>query len=241
MLNPYEPPRGESASYETDAVPSRGSLTSLIQSFLDSEITAFQFDELLDPFRDSDDPIVQHVAEAVWYHYDDCDDHLVCLSKQEWDYFQRLLLVLNSNCRLEKKTDREWSTRQVIAALALSVFACCAQQTGWGDHLFVLAMPFGVISIALSLWHVNDESHVNPYWPIIFPFASLADLSTAYRCSSFRKTRYPKQLSGRTIRSPMMSAFWRLHAYTMWLIFSPLPLACQMLPETRTVTRVLAA
>jgi hypothetical protein len=96
------------ASYASPA-PTRETLAELIRSFLASDITAFAFDEKLDPYRDSDDPVIYHVVNVVWYHYDDCDDHLVCFSKQQWDYFQRLLLVLSSNCRVETEFRRQWS------------------------------------------------------------------------------------------------------------------------------------
>ena len=46
---------------------SRESLSQLIQAFLASEITAFDFDERIDPFRDSSDPVIRHVVDAVWY------------------------------------------------------------------------------------------------------------------------------------------------------------------------------
>ena len=81
----------------------------------------------------------------------------------------------------------------------------------------------------------------DPLTPIIFPFATFSDLATAYRSSRFQKTRYPKQIRERMIRSPFMAAFWTLHTYTVWLILSPIPLLFQMFPVKRTETRVVAA
>jgi hypothetical protein len=75
----------------------RNRLAELIRRYLDEDIMAFDFDEALDEFRESADDAVRFVSDALWYHYDDCDDHLVVLSKQEWNYFQRLLLLLESN------------------------------------------------------------------------------------------------------------------------------------------------
>lgn len=227
----FEPPGSASGKSDPCVVPSRASLTALIRSFLDSEITAFAFDERLDGFRDSADPVIRYVVDAVWYHYDDIDDHLVCLSKPEWDYFQRLLLALNSDCRVEVRTDRRWSIKQLIAAFSLGAFAYLAIRIGWGYQLLILAIPFGVVSIALFFWRSNDQADVDPHRAILFPFGSFADLSAAYRSSTFRKTRYPKQIAGRRIRSPFMAAFLEIPTYAMWLILSPVPLLFQMLPE----------
>ena len=80
-VNPYEPPLGPAGS--PPEMPSRQELASTIQAFLASEITAFEFDDRLDAFRSSNDPVIQYAVEAVWHFYDDCDDHLVCLEKPE--------------------------------------------------------------------------------------------------------------------------------------------------------------
>ena len=156
--NPDDPPGSDCTDVPTLA-PTRDALAKVIRAFLASEITAFQFDEQLDPFRDSNDCVIRHVVDAVWYHYDDCDDHLVCFSKQQWDYFQRLLLVLASDCRIEMESVRAWSLKQLIAAISLCLFLTFAHQSGRGYHLLILSIPFGVVSIALSLWRPrqNDQ------------------------------------------------------------------------------------
>jgi hypothetical protein len=213
----------------------------LIQAFLSSEITAFQLDRGLDDFRCSDDPVIRHVVHAIWFRYDDCDDHVVCLSKDQWDYIQRLLLILASDCRVETQTERRWTVKQLIAAVSLCVFAGFALKLGWGHHLLIVAMPFGFVSMALSRWHRRSESSDDPYESIIYPFATFSDLATAYYSSTFRKTQYPRHLEDRSIRSPFMSAFWQLYFYTTWLLFSPVPLLFQSLPERQSRTRFRAA
>jgi len=234
----YDPPQAEA---QATSAASRASLAALLQSFLASEITAFQFDEQLDAFRDSDDPVIRHVVDAVWYHYDDCDDHWVCFSKEQWDYFQRLLLVLASNGRIETESKRQWSLKQLIAAMSLCMFGLFALQLGWGYQLLSLSVPFGFISIALSFWQPKVKPNPDPFASAIFPFATFVDLATAYHSSGFRKTRYPKHISKRTIRSPFMETFWRLHSYTMWLFLSPFPLLFQSIPAMHTETRIKAA
>lgn len=221
--------------------PSRASLAALIEMFLASEITAFQFDERLDIFRDSDDAVIQHVVDAVWYHYDDCDDHLVCFSKQQWNYFQRLLLLLVSDCRIETKFKRQWSLKQLIAAISLAMFGYMALQVGYGYQLLILSIPFGVVSIALSFWRLRITPNPDSFASDIFPFATFADLATAYYASGFRKNRYPKHIGKRTIRSPFEDTLLRLYSYTIWLLLSPFVLLFQSFPVMQTETQIKAA
>lgn len=220
------PPRSESVP------PTREDLADLMRRFLADEITAFQFDEQLDVFHDADDEVIRYVAEAVWYHYDDCDDHHVCLSKEEWNYFQRLLLLLSSDCRIDTQRHRHWTWRQPVAAVSLAMFVCCALSLGWGYHLFAVAIPFGGVSMLLSGFRHHPRLSDDPLEPILFPFASMSDLETAYRSSTFRKARYPVTMAGRRIRSELMEFLYLVQFRLTWLILSPVALAFQMWPET---------
>ena len=78
----------------------RDALATVVRQFLDGEIGSFKFDDILDDYRDSRDSAVRFVSLALWYHYDDLEDHKVVASKEEWDFFQRLLLILRSDADL---------------------------------------------------------------------------------------------------------------------------------------------
>lgn len=123
---------------------------------------AFEFDEQLDEFRNAGDPVIDYVVNSVWFHYDDCDDHLVCFNKQQWDFFQRLLLVLASDCQVESDVVAELFWRQPVAAAALLASAGFAWQLGWGYHLLILAVPFGLVSIAISFWDPSSSRRLIP-------------------------------------------------------------------------------
>lgn len=237
-LNPYQPPLAGSGGPNR---PARAALADLIRRFLASEMQAFEFDEQLDEFRSAGDPVIDYVVNSVWFHYDDCDDHLVCFNKQQWDFFQRLLLVLASDCQVQSDARREWSCRQLVAAAALLAFAGFAWQLGWGYHLLILSVPFGLVSIALSFWGPKLQTPPDPYAPIIFPFATFSDLAAAYRQVQFRKTRYPQELANRRIRSPLRDAIAHVYGYVMWLIVSPVPLLFQVFPFTHADCRVIVA
>jgi hypothetical protein len=222
-------------------VVSRRSLSDLINSYLDGEISAFSFDDNLDAFRDSDDSVIRYVAETAWLFYDDCRDHFVNLSKSEWDLFQRLLLILSSDCHVETESSVVWSFRQVVAASALCLFFVVVYLFGFGQHLLIFSVPFGVVSIGLSFWRTAPDAPTDPYSDAIFPFATFGDLANAYHSAGFRKTRYPKGVGATRVRSPFMDRFWQCHTYIIWMILSPIPLLFQTFPLRRSVTRIKAA
>ena len=239
--NPYESPRS-AAEWEVEAIdlPEREKLAALVRRYLAEEVTAFEFDLLLDEFRDSADSAVRFVIDHAWFYYDDCDDHLVVLSKRDWDFFQRLLLLLESDRRVETEGFPRWSMSQLVALAALVGFLVVAYHFGWGQHLLAFAIPFGVVSIGISAVR-RRTPEVGPYDSIIFPFATFSDLKSTYDSVGFRKSRYPRHLELREIRSPIVSGLSQLQFYLMWLMLSPIVLCFQILPEVETKARVVGA
>jgi hypothetical protein len=234
--NPYASP-APAAQSGLDRT-ARAALATTICGFLEDRTSAFAFDEALDEFRDSSDPTVRFVALALWYHYDDCRDHMVALSKAEWDYFQRLLLVLHSDCQVATTLVHRWSWTQLAALGCLVGLGWCLARFGWGQHLLLLSIPFGLVSIAISLW--RHRSYVaSAHDQILVPFASFAELSAVYRTSAaFAKQRYPRALAERRIRSRVAEFGLRLQLYAAWLMLSPLPLLVQAFPQTETRTQM---
>lgn len=210
----------------------RNDLAALIRRYLDEQIKAFEFDEALDTFRDSVDSGIRFVANAMWCHYDDCNDHLVVASKQQWDYFQRLLLLLESSSTVVQGHHRQWSVTQLFAALLLAACIGLAHRFGVGYHLLVSFVPFGLASIAISRFR-QRRTKPGPYDEIVTPFSSVSDLRLAYDSAQhFKKHQFPHHTHSRLIRSPFMSAFWTCHMYAMWAIFAPAPLLVQCAPVT---------
>ena len=49
------------------------------------------------------------LSKLIWFHYDDCRDHNIVATEQEWDYFNRLLFLLESDAEGEfVKTRGNW-------------------------------------------------------------------------------------------------------------------------------------
>lgn len=237
--NPYDPPTAA-----PDAVldrTARAALAAAIRQFLDDRTSAFAFDEALDEFRNSSDPTVHFVAQTVWYHYDDCRDHMVTLSKPEWDYFQRLLLLLYSDHQIVTTSVRHWSWTQLVAIGCLAGLGWCIWHFGWGQHLLVFAIPFGLVSIAISFLR-SRKRFAGAYDQVLTPFSSFGELSAVYWASvAFTKKRYPRDIAKRRIRSRVAEFGLRLQFYAAWLLVSPIPLLVQAFPLTEIRTQVKMA
>jgi hypothetical protein len=203
-----------------------------LRRFLGGEIRAFELDDSLDEFRDSSDSAVRQIAIEAWNFYDDFEDHLVCFGKLEWDYFQRLLLLLGSDCGIDIERKWQWSWTQAAALLALLGYLAVGLRYGWGEHLLVFGIPFGVVSILLARFR-RDRQTGSPYDQIVFPFTSFGQLKRIYESASdFRKSRYPREIGTRRIRSRGSHIAGLIPFYTGWLLCSPVPLFFQTLPKT---------
>ena len=217
---------------------SRDCVASEVRRFLNGELTAFAFDDAIYEIE-SDDPTVRDIVHRLWHHYDDCKDHTVALSKIEWNYFQRLLLILESDRHIESATVRRWRWSQLIALAGLLGFIALSFQLGIGRHLLVISIPFGIVSMLIAYFRhrtrPDDTSLLS-----LTPFATFAELWDTYRdVDRFRKQRFPRELADGTIRSDAMNRILMIPTWLAWLVFSPLVLLVQTLPDRSSVTNVL--
>jgi len=73
-----------------------------IEAFLADEIDSWAYDERLDEIEFStDDATVHEVRRLLWYHYCDFRRHRCEFTREEWQYHQRLVLLLRSDWRYE--------------------------------------------------------------------------------------------------------------------------------------------
>lgn len=219
----------------------RDALGELIRRYLNDELSAFQLDEALDEYHETQDAAVRYVCEQLWYLYDDCDDHQVVLEKAEWDFIQRLLLLLESDHRVVSTKHWEWHWTQAVALLALVGFGLVAFTQGWGEHLFIASIPFGIVSLVIGQLRIRRYlAAADSYRAILFPFATFGELRRAYEQVGFRKIRYPQHLRGRRIRSQGSEVFWNLYSVIFCLICSPLPLLAQSVPQSNPEHRAIS-
>ncbi len=215
----------------------RNQLATLIRRYLDEEITQEDFEEKLDEFIDSDDTAVRFVTKCLSYSYYDYEDHFVGLSKQGWDYLQRLLLLLDSNSTVTIRESNIWSFKQPVAAALLIACLIIVMQTGFGYHLLLYFIPLGLGSILLSLLR-RPEIQNNPFHEIIAPFQSINDLCIAYESVNFVKRRYPSHFKSRQIHYPETDAIF---GYVLWAMSPPVVLLLQCFPDSDYDIRVIPA
>ena len=207
-----------------------------VRRFLNGETTAFAFDDAIYDV-DSDDPTVRDIVYRLWHHYDDCNDHTVTLSKPEWNYFQRLLLILESDRHIESKTTRRWHWSQLLAFVALLAFAALAFQLGLGQHLLVVSIPFGFISMLIAYFRQRTQQPDASF--ALTPFATFAELWDTYRdVEAFQKQRFRHELADAQIRSDTMNRIMMIPTWIAWLMLAPLVLLAQSLPERNRNTSV---
>lgn len=222
----------------------RDRLSEVINRYLDEEVTAFKLDESLSEIgARTQDETVKQVVGLLWCHYDDIEDHKVVASKEEWDFFQRLLLVLKSDADIVEETGKRiWTGRQAAAAVCLVLFGLAVARTGFGSHLLVVTSPLGVVSMLLAHWRSCVEARRLRDQMALAPFGSVSEMLRRRRkIRNFVKARYPVHLGTRQIRSPVSSALMWLQFGAMWLVFSPVALLLQLRPESKQHWRVAGA
>jgi|APIni6443716594_1056825.scaffolds.fasta_scaffold88387_2 hypothetical protein len=209
----------------------RDQVISAFEAYLDDQITAFEFDDRLQEI-DSEDRTVIEVVRAAWFHYDDCKDHKVHLTKPEWDYFQRLLLILGTDAELSSSHSSRWSWDHLIAWLALVAFVGIAFVVGWGWHLILWEVPFGIVSILISIYRRRREPEFGPREVACTPFESLSQIRWLRgRFPGFQKRKYRAEIGRRKIRSEAVESCSWVFYYSYWLVFSPLVLLFQGFPS----------
>jgi hypothetical protein len=219
----------------------RDLLTKAIREYLEEKTTAFEFDdEIFIIADDSKDPTVDEIAKALWCHYDDCKDHKVNLSKEEWDYFNRLILLLKSNAHLKVVKHRNWSFTQIIAVSLLSFFCWHLYDYGFHPYLLFITAPLGVISILISRYHCKQTIKPTPNQIALMPFNSNSQLLSIRRTvPAFIKKIYPTAFEPKQIRSKGEERALSLQLYIAWLAFSPLVLFAQIFPRTEESASVV--
>lgn len=217
-------------------------MADAIRAFMDERSTAFEFDEALTEIANgTSDSTVRAVSRLLWFHYDDCKDHKIVSTKVVWGYFSRLLLLLESDATLKTiKLGRNWNYTQGIAGLLLILYLVLAWRAGFDEFLFILAIPFGFVSMFLAWIRSRDDSKVPSANEIaLMPFPSFRSLSaTRRRVPGFVKRKYHKEIGVRRIREPLMETLTWAWSGIAWCMFSPIALAFQTLPKRLSEDRI---
>ena len=203
-----------------------------IQSYMDEAILSDQLDNLLGEIASgTQDATVRTVGLAVWGFYDDFQDHLVVASKEQWDYLNRLLLLLRSDAQATVVRER-FRIIHGAPLFALGVYLCLIASSRLSiEGILGWAVPFGLVSMAFA-WLRRRWAAKHAPKPATTPFPTLGCLLAVRRSvEHFERKHYPRALAGRRLRSRVNEALlWALWI-PGWLIFSPIVLAVQALPD----------
>jgi len=211
-----------------------------IEAFLDDRITAFEFDDQLLEIE-TKDRTVDEIAYAAWFHYDDIKDHKVRLSKAEWDYFQRLLLLLRSDMEFTSTRKRRWGWDHALACIGLASFLAISYLIGWGYELFLVAAPFGILSIFISRKRDREKPISSMHDIAHAPFTGFSQIRwLRKRVPTFIKQKYRTEIGERFpnqdyVKSKINSVFEKL----VWIFFSPIALLFQGIPSVGRETLTL--
>lgn len=179
----------------------RDELAAVIESYMKDEILSCDLDESASRIKfATSDEVVKTVANSLWLHYDDIVDHHIVVSRQQWDFFYRLLLLLKSDCELTVSS--RWTIKQPVAALCLAGLAIWFIYGGLNFYLVVALYIFGfaaLFKMGLFGWKQSEREKMEA---IVAPFPSISNLlSVRRKVSEFYKIPYPKEFGRRRIRS----------------------------------------
>lgn len=214
----------------------RQKIVDLLQLYMDEKITAFTFDDELCKLYHSKDHTAAWTAQQLWYYYDDIKDHKIHATKEVWDYFWRLRLLLESEAEIDLFSNRYWQAEQLISFILLGVFVCIACFAGWGWFLAVITLVFGLAGIVLTKFnHNKNQIDIKTY-----PFAGFSEIKTVRkRISCFSKSAYPRHLKTRRIRGRFLELKVSMIGYLLMIVFSPFVLLWLSLPQKETHLSIL--
>jgi len=217
----------------------RDKLIIEIQNFINDKIDSFEFDEnIFEIQSNSEDETIKYVVNSLWYYYDDLKEHKIAIEKEGWDFIQRLILILTSDKEIIEKKERKYTIRQALSLSFLIIFIVSYFYVGYTIKLLYISMGLGIFSMALSWWKVKSEINNLIKWEL-YPFSNIPELSILRReQKSFQKQHYDKKLKKRKIRSYFAHNLLLIHSRLSWLVFSPLVLLYQSLPETNSTIEI---
>ncbi len=214
----------------------RQKIVDLLQLYMDEKITAFAFNDGLCELYHSKDHTAAWTVRQLWYYYDDIKDHKIHATKEVWDYFWRLRLLLESEAEIDIFSNRYWQAEQMISFILLGLFICIAYFAGWGWFLAVIWMIFGLAGIVLSkLNHNKNQIDIKTY-----PFAGFSEIKTVRnKIPCFSKSAYPAHLKTRRIRWRFLEIDLPLTKYFLMIVFGPFVLLRLSLPQKETYLSIL--
>jgi hypothetical protein len=203
----------------------RNALLAAVDDYLRGAIKTFDFDECLVSIR-TQDKTVRESASLIWRFYDDIIDHPVKLTRPQWNFCQRLRLILKSDAELSVHRTWNFTAFHAWALAAIIQLPIVLLLAGLGSMFCLIHISIGVV----FLWWVHSEQKQPPPPTIIplaetFPFPDFSSMHSVFESApTFQKMAYPRDLDPTPIRSNRTIP----HLYLPWLICWPVILVLML-------------
>ncbi len=214
-----------------DRIAAAGLYSAFLNGHLDASCL-----EVWQRVYESSDATIRHACEILADYDEDFEDDLHLMEKHEWDYLERVRLVLLSNAHLDRKTKCVLGARRILVAASLVCFASFVVVTGPGWHLLVGTSMLGIAVLCYGLIHSAWASEGNKEKQILEPFISAQQLNAIRRSTTdFQKSKFPPEWNDDSEFwdqfSLIINSFWIVVCGIFMLVFSPLVLLVLALPE----------
>lgn len=216
----------------------RRELAAVIRGFLNDEIKSYDLADRSFGIR-SKDKTVHWCASVLWGFYDDCRTHKVVLGKSEWDYIQRMLLVLEGGGEVRTgrmpALSRELNYLTVILiGMVVTIASLYVYQPTWLAFFAWLGLSVGTVAVDSSIRaKFTAYAHLDP-------FNSFGELYRLRRyCSGFHKQPYRDEIGKRHIRHPILETNVEDVVPFLKMLFAPIIVVRYLLFQSSLGTRVV--
>ncbi len=146
--------------------------------------------EQWDRLRKSPDDTVRHAIEILSSTFEDILD-VSELEKSEWDYLQRVRLVLMSDAKLSRQRRFLWSWADCVWPVLACAAVVVLPWKGIGWYCFSALCLSGPFWMWIAYRGRQWRRAKGAYWTIIQPFASIRQLAAVYeQTPAFQKKRF---------------------------------------------------
>lgn len=226
----------------------RDQMAKVLRAYMAEEILAFEFDKQTSQIMEStQDKIVRELWFILYGCFDDLKNHKVVADRKTWQYFHRILLVLESDGEYQKRySDWYWNWDQILCAALLATLALLLVLVRDVEWIF-LVLVFNTFSIPLVAWisrRRNARDIQRSKWKLqSAPFSSFGNLRYwRKRMVTFKRMPLTPEIEKRKIRSTFLQNVWlRLSMTLFYLFFSPLMLLFYSFPQRDTRTEIMEA
>ncbi len=219
----------------------REQITKAIRSYMSKETTSDEFDETTYGIRAAtkDETAAFVIGKIQAYYYDDMEAHKIVATKEELEFLERCIRLLDSDQEIEiTVTPWRWGLRQAIAAACYTVFVAAALPASKSPHSTLLLgcclLGCTMVSICLAWFRAKYIAEANSNWETRLKSFGLVDIllnnyseKNNVKVISSLVSRADLVLSGRARQSWITA----LPLFLIWCLFSPVVLLLQVLPE----------